>query len=190
MAKQIAPVESTSGAGYSFEEMVGAHFSALVLSGVSPIPFKTGIVKRIDFQTRIENWLLDDLLITLDQAGSSSRLSISVRSNSQFTQSTAPTDFVEACWEQYLGLHGCQFIRHADLMGMVTGPQPGTVFNQIQQLLSKAREQEPNDFARRLASGNDGSAVQISLFESFDCPLHIRPTQFLQEWKSDLRGIL
>jgi len=170
MAKNIAPIKSTSGAGYSFEEMVGAHYLALMLAGASPLAPKQASIVSIDFQVRVDGWLLDDLLVTMQVSGEIQRISISIKSNAQLSESSVPADFVEACWEQYFGVNNCPFQRERDLMGLVTGPQPGSAFQDAQKLLTKVREQSPPDFPRRLATPKYASAAERSLFLSFSCP--------------------
>ncbi|MEK7852718.1 MAG: hypothetical protein AAB243_02870, partial [Planctomycetota bacterium] len=62
-----------------------------------------GSIKRIDFQTRADGWLLDDLLLTLVTNDNERRCAFSIKSNPQFSKTATPSDFVQDAWEQYLG---------------------------------------------------------------------------------------
>jgi hypothetical protein len=68
MIKNVAPPKSTGGGGFEFEDKVVAYYLALMLGGHPPIDATSGVITRIDFQTRVDGWFLDDVLLTLSNA--------------------------------------------------------------------------------------------------------------------------
>jgi hypothetical protein len=66
MVKKVAPSKLTGGGGFVFEDKVAAYFLSCLLSGQPPFDPNLGILTRIDFQTRVDGWFLDDLLLTVE----------------------------------------------------------------------------------------------------------------------------
>ncbi|MNR15419.1 hypothetical protein D3C85_1319540 [compost metagenome] len=61
--RRPASNRSTSGWGYSYEDLVAAAFLAGTLVGERPLGLKAA-TRSIHFQTRASGWFVDDLLIT------------------------------------------------------------------------------------------------------------------------------
>ena len=70
MSKNIASPKQTGGGGFDFENRVAAYYLASLLSEQPPLDPKLGIISRIDFQTRVDGWYLDDVLLTLSDNAS------------------------------------------------------------------------------------------------------------------------
>ena len=104
MVKHVAPPKLIGGGGFVFEDKVAAYFLSCLLSGCPPLDPMLGIISRIDFQTRVDGWFLDDILLTLTSNGETRCCAFSVKSNQQFTNKAAPSEFVALAWEQFL--HG------------------------------------------------------------------------------------
>src|SRR3989339_169931 len=125
MAKKVAPPKSTGGGGFVFEDKVCAWFLAHMLAGEPPLDTTLGTLDRIDFQTRVDGWYLDDLLLTLSGPSGTRRCALSVKSNTQFGVATAPPDFVKAAWEQFLH-EGSDVLNEAEnYLGIATAPISG-----------------------------------------------------------------
>lgn len=170
MPKKIAPTKVTGGGGNTFENKVATFFVAKMIAGLPPLAPEDGILTRVDFQTRVDGWFLDDILLTLDRNGETHRRSISIKSDAQFTMKSAPADFVGACWEQYLHEGSTVFDRDADGLGIIVDTLGQAVSLALSNLQSKARKQDSSDLARRIDEPNYMSQVERDLFASFGCP--------------------
>jgi hypothetical protein len=160
------PVRSTGGAGFSFEDKVGAYFGAALLAEADPVvEAQLGRPVRLDFQVKADGWLLDDLLVTF---ASGARLMLSIKSNVQFKGGRAPADFVEAAWRELLGSGG--FDAERDLVGLVTAPLPGDVGARLRELQRLSRHQDPLDLVSRAAVQGYLSPEHQRLLASFACP--------------------
>ncbi len=102
MATKVAPPKNTGGGGFVFEDDVCAWLLASMLVGEPVFGADCGAPVRLDFQTRPDGWFLDDVLVTTVVGATRHRFALSVKSNVQFTATSAPSDFVAAAWEQWL----------------------------------------------------------------------------------------
>jgi len=170
MSASVATPKQTSGEGFTFEDKVGAYYALWLLRGGAPFGPEYGELVRIDFQTRADGWLLDDLLLTLRCGSSACHAAFSIRSNPQFTRTSAPADFVEAVWKHYLHEGTDCFSAEADSLGIVTAPLPDPPKTAIQSLLRKAREQDSVLLVQRVQEPGYASAEERALFSSFQCP--------------------
>ncbi|MDO8140514.1 MAG: hypothetical protein Q6358_03365 [Candidatus Brocadiales bacterium] len=170
MARVVAPTKVTGGGGFEFEDKVAAFYMCYLLAERVPLDPSFGIIKRIDFQTRADGWLLDDLLLTLRSNDEERHCAFSIKSNPQFSKTSAPSDFVRDAWEQYLGEKGNPFNRNKDRIGLITSPIDTNTKIKVEDLLKKAREQEPHDFALKVMVKGYISKEGKSIFESFQCP--------------------
>lgn len=177
MVKQVATTKQTSGAGFDFEDKVAASYAIWMLQGGFPfIPSFFGNIIKIEFQKRVDKYYLDDLVLTLKFNSEKRQCSFSVKSNIQFGKNTAPPEFVKALWEMFLHEGTDRFVLGRDLLGLVTAPLPDPPKkNLLQDLLPKARRQEPSALTERLLSDDPDNASYTSsdirtLFNSFSCP--------------------
>ena len=173
MAKKVAPTKATGGGGFVFEDKVSAYFLYCLLSGRSPLDPRLGTISRIDFQTRADGWLPDDILLTLDSQGEKTHCAFSVKSNQQFTENGAPSFFVELAWEQFLHEVESPFDKAHDRLGLITAPHSQNITTKVNALLKKAKSQDPKDLARRLRKPGYVSELERNLFASFVCPAEL-----------------
>lgn len=160
MSRQIVNTKSRGGGGFDFETKVAAYYMTLMLSAQSPFAPEFGLITRIDFQTQRP---IDDLLLRLvDTNGIAHGVSLSVKSNMQFSDSKAPQDFVRSAWEQYTGDTTPVFEKLHDRLGLVTTPLPSKLRKDLNALLSMAQRQSTID--------QIVSIPRQRLFESFACP--------------------
>ncbi|KXV05505.1 hypothetical protein [Acetobacter malorum] len=118
MAKNVAAPKNTAGGGFTFEDQVIAWLLAHMLAA-EPLSDRLGMVERLDFQVRVDGWLLDDALVTLTKDGNfTSHLPLSIKSNRQFSKSCAPAEFVIAAWEQFLHEGTTKFEPRTDFLGL------------------------------------------------------------------------
>ena len=171
MAKSIAPPKATGGGGFVYEAKVAAFYMSLMLSGESPFGKESGVITRIDLQTGVDGWLLDDILLTLKDAnGLIHKAAISVKSNLQFSANKVPDEFVKLAWQQFLHEGTTVFDSENDLLGLVTLPLSSRLRKQLNELSQKSRKQEPSDLASRLTISRYGSGAERDLLASLSCP--------------------
>lgn len=173
MVKNIAPPKNTGGGGYLFEDKVSAWYISHLLMNESPFTSEFGPIDRIDFQTRPDGWLFDDLLITVSTLSQEFRFALSIKSNVQFTKSKAPDDLVRAAWEQILHIKVDQFNKETDFLVFVTAPLPPNIKNPLNLIVKKAKDGDPKLLPDRYKQKGWASKVERSLFGSFHCPKNI-----------------
>lgn len=177
MSNNVAPPKNTGGGGFVFENDVCAWLLAAMLVGEPVFGKDCGALVRLDFQTRPDGWLLDDILATTEVGGLRNRFALSVKSNAQFTAASAPSDFVEAAWQQWLHLDSPVFDANLDFLGLVTAPLSSAAAGAVSGLVEKARANDPLSFPSRLAIPNWASADERALFASFACPGSVGQSQ-------------
>jgi len=151
MAKNIAAPKNTAGGGFTFEDQVIAWLLVHMLA-TEPLSDRLGMVERLDFQVRVDGGLLDDVLVTLTKDGNfTSQLPLSIKSNQQFSKSSAPTEFVIAAWEQFLHVGTTKFEPRTDFLGLATSPLPPDIRDALDNLVNKAIAGDPNLLPTRLA---------------------------------------
>ena len=170
MAKEVSPTKVTGGGGFEFEDKVAAYFMGYLLSDRPPLDPSFGVIRKISFQLRVDGWLLDDLLLTLQGAAGERRCAFSIKSNAQFSKTSAPSDFVRTAWEQYLGEVTSPFVRGRDRFGLITSPLDIDVKTRLEGLLQKARAQDSGELFSRIKEDGYVSKEARSIFESFSCP--------------------
>ena len=181
MASNIAPPKNTGGGGFVFEDDVCAWLLACMLAGEPAFGYSLGIPIRLDFQTRPDGWFLDDVLVTTTTGTTNHRVALSIKSNAQFTASSAPKDFVACAWEQWLHL-GSQVFNHAsDFMGLITCSLSDAARIAVNSLMEKAGAGDPDLLPARLATPNWASDEERHLFASFACPSHLASAHNITE---------
>jgi hypothetical protein len=101
MRRAPATLRSTSGAGFEFEDLIGAWLLVKMLLG-EQAPAIGGAGTQLQAQVSTLGWRIDDLLLTTDgNADTAGRLAISVKGNLQVNASGLPADFVICAWEQW-----------------------------------------------------------------------------------------
>jgi len=169
--KNVATPKQTSGGGYTFENMVVAYYLTWMLFGHLPFSKAHGSISRIDCQVQVDEWLLfDDLLLTLQHGEQQHRYALSIKSNIQFTKTSAPKDFVESAWSLFLHEGSEVFIPETDVMGLICEIHPNPPKSAIQSLLRKAHDQTPEKLASRIKEPGYASGIERNLFGSFSCP--------------------
>jgi len=170
MARKVASPKQTGGGGFLFEDKVAAYFLSLLLIAEPPLDPEIGTISRIDFQTRVDGWLLDDLLLTLKTSTLTHRCAFSLKSNSQFTSTSVPKDFALNAWEQFLHETTSPFNKVADFLGFIISPPAQATSNALNALLHKARVNDPGLLPQRIMKKGYASSSERKLFASFACP--------------------
>ena len=101
MRRAPATLRSTSGAGFEFEDLIGAWLLVKMLFG-EQVPAIGGAGTQLQAQVSTLGWRIDDLLLTTDgNADTAGQLAISAKGNLQVNASGLPADFVNRAWEQW-----------------------------------------------------------------------------------------
>src|SRR4051794_6462889 len=147
MLVSAVPVKATGGAGFSHEDKVGAYFAAAMLADAHPLrgqpATSAGTVDRIEFQTSVDGWQLDDVLLTLRSGSETWRCAISIKSGPQFAHGRASADFVERAWREFLGLGAAAFDPSADRLALAAPPLSAAIRADLDELQRLAVQQEP-----------------------------------------------
>jgi hypothetical protein len=170
MASNVAAPKNTGGGGFVFEDDVCAWLLACMLSSEPVFDEDLGPPLRIDFQTRPDGWFLDDALLTTQRGATWHRFALSIKSNTQFTASAVPSDFVSCVWEQWLHVGSTIFQNGLDFLCLVTAPLSGSAEASISGLVGKVGVADPLTFPSRLATPNWPNEDERNLFSSFICP--------------------
>lgn len=158
----------TSGAGFAFEDKVGAYLCAVLLAGEQLLGVDVGPIRRIDFQVGADGWALDDVLVTF-ASRRRTRWCVSIK-DSPYIRGTAPGAFVEQVWSELSGSSDSGFVPGSDLVGLIVPPLPGTASSDLHELMRLARSQDPEDLARRMEVPGFVSAARRTLWDSFAPP--------------------
>ena len=180
MPKQNAPIKSTSGEGFTFEDKVVAYFLCRLLSGVVTFGAELGRLVRLDCQVRSQGWEFDDLFLSFKSTGQPARCALSIRSNRQFTAVSAPTDLVNTAWSQLLHLQSSVFDADRDYFGIVTAKHSPEVRESINTLIKLARGQEPSALQAHVLAPGSVSSETARLHDSFKCPSEFTKLDTLQ----------
>ncbi|MCT0200398.1 hypothetical protein KQ313_12000 [Synechococcus sp. CS-1325] len=170
LASNVAAPKNTGGGGFVFENDVCAFLLASMLVGDPVFGADCGVPMSLDFQTRPDGWFLDDILVTTAVGDTHHRFALSVKSNTQFTATSAPSDFVAAAWEQWLHIKSAVFDATLDFIGLVTAPLSAAAEDSVSGLMKKVIVNDPGLFPGRLATPKWATADERALFASFTCP--------------------
>lgn len=166
------PVKVTSGAGFAFEDKVGAYLCAALLAGEHLLGTDVGPIRRIDFQVGADGWALDDVLVTFGSGAETTRWCVSIK-DTAYIRARAPRPFVEQVWSELCGTSGSGFAIGSDLVGLICAPLPGSTSSDLQELMRLARSQDPDDLARRIEVPGFVSDARRTLWASFAPPATI-----------------
>lgn len=176
MATEKAPVKTTGGGGFGFADKVGAFFLVNMLSGGFPLGPSRGTVSQLDFEARDRGWLLDDLLITLSNSGSTTHCALSIKSNEQVTAKGFPIDFTASIWEQARQTSPAVFQMDRDLLALGVSRIATAAETAWDLLLRQAIETGPERLVERLqADSGQSSDTQRKIFASLHCPTAVCP---------------
>jgi hypothetical protein len=164
-----APVFSTGGGGFEYEDHVAAFVLAAMLAGQPPLGEEIGLVRRIDWQTAQSRWAFDDLLLTCD-GPEGRRVAVSCKAGAYVTSGGWPADAVEQLWQQWTSPPTNQFRRGVDRLAVVTGALAQGVDQAWDRLLQEALATDPARFIERFTSAGTSRDAGRALVASMTCP--------------------
>lgn len=166
--RNISSSKQAGGGGFVYEDKVAGYMLAYFLAARNIFGDRVGDIISVSFQVRQDGWLFDDMLVTLDNGA---RIGISVKSNKQVGPEGPYKIVLQDLWNQYSNTDGLAFKRNTDYLCMVTAPLDNGVWSDLQVLLRQIKEQDEDNFIRRIESDDSGfSQSQKMLFKGFHCP--------------------
>lgn len=167
LAKQVAPIKATAGVGVAVEDRVAAVGAAAMLLGRSPFHAFTGRLVRIGFQTRLENWHLDDLLFTFEQDTGSYQVGASVRSKREINTRSISADFKAALGAQFQQAAPNPFRRGTDRLALVSATHDAVVADAVHRLC-RAAAGDASALPARIAEPGAFDEIARSLYADLD----------------------
>lgn len=141
MAKKVEPsLKSTSGAGFSFEDQVGAALMAEMLAGRHSLGLEYGTAMRIERQASDWEPFGDILVTAANTQGQACEIGGSVKSNRQITAGGVSIEFREGLWT---ALNNKVVPAARGALVLYSAPLSPAVFDQVNSLCRQARELEP-----------------------------------------------
>jgi hypothetical protein len=169
MTRKPPTVKSKGGGGFMFADKVAAYFIANMIAFRAPLGIDLGLIERIEFERKEAGWILDDMLLILrDAHGIRHVAAFSIKSNLQFGKTTAPKEFVEQAWTQFLKQESNPFDPVNDILGLITSPLEIETEQTLDMFVNLALKQEPEQLNNEI--GITASEDRQKLFSSFSCP--------------------
>jgi hypothetical protein len=166
MKRKKAATASTGGKGYSFADKVAARFMAQMLKRAFPFEHTLGVIERIHWETGESGHPFDDFRLELKADSSAVRVFTSAKSDKHLTGNGFDRDFVSDSWDEW---NSPDFRKtgSSDILALATGTLADGVLTEWNNLLSQAREAEPDRIVARVAQSGQMSQVQRAIFNSF-----------------------
>lgn len=174
--------ELTGGAGFTFEDAVGAFYLAALVNGTTAVGLSPRIVVRVALQQASFGEPLDDVIVDGTSAADQSvaRLSLQVKRALTISAASSNTDFREVIHRSWQTLQKSDFREGIDRVGAVTGTVAEEPFRAFVTVCEWARASlTPATFMQRFAANSDASqahrdvlaAVRILAQECSDAAL-------------------
>jgi hypothetical protein len=154
-----SPASGTGGAGFAFEDYVGAWFAAALLAGASPLGPQFGPIATIRFQAHQP---LDDIVVT---AASEPPLiwSASVKRFDMLRGRKLHDEFVQAAWRELTAGYADGDRR---FVGFASGPVADGNWRSLQKLISAAEKDTPIGLATRIEKPGAFNATDRDIWKS------------------------
>jgi len=98
---RLPTVKSTSGEGFSVEDLAVTYIASHKLAGVPWVGSGRGQIEGIQCQAMQDGWFFDDVILRLRDADGFWNCGCSIKSFSVFGKRGAPRDFVESIWKEW-----------------------------------------------------------------------------------------
>jgi len=188
MVRKVATAKQTSGGGYCFEDKVSSWFLAHFILDKHVFNPDLGKVIRIDYQVRPDDWLVDDILVTLKKTDNTEiKVAVSAKSNVQFTSNGPDLKLLNDIWLQFLNesdkITNDLFDINSDFLCIVNSSINHTLFQNLDQLIQTAKKVDSTTLAERIEKG-DGSGLNKEirkLFTGFACPYELAKNHNIDE---------
>lgn len=154
--------ELAGGAGFTFEDKVGAFYlTALLGEAVAP-GISNRVVSRVAFQQREFGEPLDDVIVDFrTEEGEEARLSLQCKTDLRISAAKGNTDFREVVRDSWLTFKKPDFRKGIDRFGAAVENVAKASARALRRLCEAARESDtPRHFEMRFAKGGNANATQ------------------------------
>lgn len=161
---QVAPAESTGGAGVLFEAQMQSLFAVLMIcNGELSFAPRRKIIK-IQHQVRNKGFCLDDWRIELvDDVGRYSQALIQAKRKLEFYKSCSDfTDSIQAAWLDY---NNNKFNKATDKLIIVTGPLRRSDADTLEWLVERARRTSAETLKDELLNRSGIGSAKLRIYE-------------------------
>jgi hypothetical protein len=153
------PPATTGGAGFHFEDRVGAWFAAALLAGRQPLGPRFGTLARIRFQTERA---LDDIEVT-SESDPERRWAASIKRFDMLSGASLREDFVSGAWQE-LTLDA--FDADSDFVGFASGPVAPGNRRSVEKLIAAAGTDTPDGLAARINEAGLFNSTDREIWDS------------------------
>ena len=139
-SKQLSNSFSTGGGGGHFEAHVQASYVVLMLTGGCAPCLPCWPVTEIKLQGKVGGFDTDDLIVTVEKAGTKAQRKLLVQVKHSITITNSSTLFgevIQAAWNDFN--NSKVFAKGKDKIALITGPLSATDEHNVQWLLNQAR---------------------------------------------------
>jgi hypothetical protein len=154
---QLSNPFSTGGGGDQFEKSVGAYYLVALLAEDIPRGLRRGITKRVRFQQRYTGTILDDVVVTSEDAnGQEFQLEIQIKHDLSFNRTNQLfRRVIDDCWQTFINSKERSFGPDRDKLGIAFGTQPPARIEHLQRALDWARTTTSvDDYFIKLGTSN------------------------------------
>jgi SpoVK/Ycf46/Vps4 family AAA+-type ATPase len=154
--------ETTSGAGFGYEDCVGAYYLAALLGEHSVAGVDSRVVKGVSFQQKSNGFPLDDFVV---EADANDRCLMSLQAKRKITISAAKTnkDFRDVVVNSWLTLQTKEFSKGIDRVGCVVEYGSDDKLREVARLCDTARSMSSGvDFCEWLEGAQSSSEAKTT----------------------------
>ncbi|WP_407556498.1 sigma 54-interacting transcriptional regulator [Winogradskyella sp. 4-2091] len=181
--RKTATSKQTGGGGFVFEDKVSAWFISHFLADKYPFTLEIGKIKRIDYQVKVDGWLLEDLLITTeDSDGIEIKIPISSKSNIQINSEGPNNELLSDIWNEYLNIASDVFDSSKDYLCIINSKLHPKVSKGLNSLIRFSKENDAKSLHQRINQEDQAFSKELKkLYKGFYCPSDIAQTKNIDE---------
>nr|WP_315174045.1 AAA family ATPase [uncultured Flavobacterium sp.] len=170
--RKVATSKQTGGGGFVFEDKASAWFISHFLSDRNPFTHEIGKIKKIEYQTRPEGWLFDDLLLTTEDSNAIvHQIAISSKSNIQINTKGPNNELLRDIWNQYLNINSSVFNKDSDYLCIANSKLPQAISKDLNTLFRYAQSQDAATLHQRINQGDQVFSQSLKkIYKGFYCP--------------------
>lgn len=163
---QLSTVKSTSGEGFSVEDLAVAYIAAHMLAGVPWVGSGRGEIEGIQCQAMQDGWFFDDVILRLRDVDQSWNCGCSIKSFTVFGKRGAPKEFVESIWKEWRNTSSAGFQREKDTLTLFAAQHTPEIREGWIGLCDSARVLAAETLADRIVRETEPSKMRRDAFES------------------------
>lgn len=172
MASSVSSPVSSGGYGSDFERDVVTWMALNMLRDRPLFTTESWLIHRINVQTRVDGWVLDDVELQGPGDGNQGSVLVSVKSHPGFGVQSWPADILASLWSQYLGLGGRVFDSERDCLCLIVGDLAEPIYQSLRSLLRLARDCDQATFVQRMEQESGFCSAQTRDFwNASTCPI-------------------